>query len=167
MPRLAGLAGLFFLLLWYYLKELQAQTAWKAAKACWQRSWLCTVDNRWCSYLPRSVASSYEFVSQIKRFDKGTRDIFRVELVNGESYVFKPYRPKDDENDRFEYIPEDELKVYNKFRHLQGKYIPICYGIVEMNSMSGLLLEDCSEKNLWRTPGRRNEQIPLYASDVC
>ncbi|OJJ86837.1 uncharacterized protein ASPGLDRAFT_56383 [Aspergillus glaucus CBS 516.65] len=86
-----------------------------------------------------SVASSYEFASPIKRFDKGTRDIFRVELVNGESYVFKPHRPKDDENDRFEYIPEGELKVYNKFRHLQGKYIPICYGIVEMNSMSGLL----------------------------
>lgn len=49
--------------------------------------------------IPRSIASSYEFQSPIKRFDKGTRDIFHVELVNGETYIFKPYRPEDEDEE--------------------------------------------------------------------
>ena len=45
-------------------------------------------------------------------------------------YIFKPYRPEDENEDRFEYVPQNELEAYERLEHLQRKYIPICYGLI-------------------------------------
>lgn len=98
------------------------------------------------------IKSSYQFPSEIKQFTPGQREIYHIKLENGNTYIFKPYRNEDEEQDLLEYIPEDELEVYDRLPHLQGTYLPICYGLVKMDGMSGLLLEDCGSKTYVDSP---------------
>lgn len=60
-------------------------------------------------------------------FTPGKRNTYHIRVENGDIYIFKPYRPEDEEDDRLEYIPEDELEVYN-YPPLQGTY---CWGIAD------------------------------------
>ena len=59
------------------------------------------------------ISSSYQFPSEIKQFTPGKRNTYHIRVENGDIYIFKTYRPEDEEDDRLEYIPEDELEVYN------------------------------------------------------
>lgn len=104
------------------------------------------------------ISSSYQFPSEIKQFTPGKRNTYHIRVENGDIYIFKTYRPEDEEDDRLEYIPEDELEVYNYSPPpLQGTYIPICYGLVKMDGMSGLLLGNCGSKTYEEFPRKRNE----------
>lgn len=52
--------------------------------------------------------------------------------------------------------------MYQKFQHLQGKYIPLCSGVVELDDAVGLLMEDCGNKALRDPPGDENERFILH-----
>lgn len=56
--------------------------------------------------------------------------------------------------------------MYQKFQRLQGKYIPICYGIVELDDAVGLLMEDCESKVLREFPENENERFILHKGSV-
>ena len=38
-------------------------------------------------------------------FTPGKRNTYHIRVENGDIYIFKPYRPEDEEDDRLEYIP--------------------------------------------------------------
>lgn len=119
------------------------------------------------TYRAHPIQSNYQFPSEIKQFTPGQRNIYHIRLENGSTYIFKPYRPEDEEQDRLEYIPEDELEVYDKFPHLQGKYLPICYGLVKMDGMSGLLLENCGTKTYEDPPENETSKFLLFMRAMC
>ena len=119
-------------------------------------------------YRTHPVKSSYQFPDEIRLFYRGERNIYHIRLENGSKYIFKPYRPEDKAQDLLEYIPEDELLVYDKFSHLQGKYLPICYGLVKMeDKMSGLLLEDCGSKTYEDPPEDETSKFLLFMRAMC
>ena len=113
------------------------------------------------------IKSSYRFPSEIKQFTPGQREIYHIKLENGNTYIFKPYRNEDEEQDLLEYIPEDELEVYDNFPHLQGTYLPICYGLVKMDGMCGLLLEDCGSKTYVDPPEDETSKFLLFMRAMC
>lgn len=81
-------------------------------------------------------------------------------LENGPSYVFKPDRPEDEIEERGSYSSRDEAAVCQKFKHLQGTCIPICYGGITLRDQVGLLLHDCSRKPLLFPP--KDDEISKF-----
>lgn len=65
-------------------------------------------------------------------------------------------------------MPQDELAVYEKFKYLQGKYIPICYGLVTLHGQVGLLIKDCGSKTFENPPqDDGNAKFILFVGYVC
>lgn len=95
------------------------------------------------------------------------RNAYRILLENGESCIFKPARDEEPANDRDAYVPQDELAVYNKFKSLQGRYIPICYGLVTLRGKVGLLMEDCGSKTFENPPLDENTKFILFLRATC
>lgn len=95
------------------------------------------------------------------------RDVYRVLLENGESFIFKPACDEEPANDRDAYVPQDELAVYNRFKYLQGRYIPICYGIVTLRGKVDLLMEDCGSKTFENPPLDENTKFILFLRAMC
>lgn len=80
-------------------------------------------------------------------------------LLDGKHYFFKP--PREENEERNAYSPEDELEVYEKFKKLQGSCIPICYGIITFKNEEGLLVEDCGPMTLLKQPDDENSKFLL------
>lgn len=83
-------------------------------------------------------------------------------MENGEKYIFKPERPEDLYENRDEYLPQPELERYDEFKHLQGKYIPICYGLMKMYNKVGLVVEDCGPLTFNEPPQDENSKFIIY-----
>ncbi|KAK2736579.1 hypothetical protein FQN55_001593 [Onygenales sp. PD_40] len=60
---------------------------------------------------------------------------------DGQKYIFKPSQPVDEEPQAYSPPAEAEI-VRNKYRHPQGRCIPVCYGVKYLDDTVGLLLQD-------------------------
>lgn len=109
---------------------------------------------------------AFPFESKPKQFI-AERDVYHILLENGESYIFKPARNENLKEDRTAYVPQVELAIYEKFKQLQGKYIPICYGIAVLHGQVGLLLEKCGRRTLEYPPQNdENAKFILYMQAI-
>lgn len=111
-----------------------------------------------------STISSVKFPSPPKRLIR-ERDIVHVLLECGDNYIFKPDKPEDDEREG--HCAQREMEVYDRFRHLQGKCIPICYGIASLDGEVGLLLQDCGRRTFEYPPSDKNSKFILYMRATC
>lgn len=87
-------------------------------------------------------------------------------LENGDNYIFKPDKPEDDEREG--HCAQREIEVYHqRFRHLQGNCIPICYGVITLRGEIGLLLQDCGRRTFEYPPQDENSKFILYMRATC
>lgn len=114
---------------------------------------------------PTHKMTTLQFPNPPKHFIKEL-DIVHVLCANGDSYIFKPDKPESYEREA--HIAECEMAVYQRFKHLQGTCIPICYGVGTLHpgGETGLLIQDCGTRTFEYPPQDENSKFILYMRAV-